>query len=314
MIRSVFSRAVAVSALAGSALAASAADKSGPEPLTLKPASEWNLDYAADKCRLARAFGTGDEQVIFFIERYDPGDAFFLLVSGKPLARFSEERAKLAFGPDGYETAHPLLDGKLGEQPAFMTSGMTLVEVPGTEENHKSSRTRSNYNRFSDSLDDADVLLQALTPEQEAAINWFEVSQRGMRPIRLSLGTMGKPMAAMRACIDELIGHWGIDVAAHRTLTRAVTPKTSPADWIGYRDYPTNLLAKGAQGLVQFRLLVGVDGKPTDCFIQESTRPKGFDDAVCAAMMKRARFDPALDKDGKPIKSYWRTSVRFQMP
>ena len=41
---------------------------------------------------------------------------------------------------------------------------------------------------------------------------------------------------------------------------------------------------------------------------------KGFDDAVCAAMMKRARFDPALDKDAKPIKSYWRTSVRFQMP
>jgi TonB family protein len=314
MILRVLAPAAAFCALAAPVSSALAADKPGREPLTLRPATEWNVDYAADKCRLARGFGTGDEQVIFFLERYEPGDSFFLLVSGKPLARFNDERAKLAFGPAGHETDRPLLDGKLGDQAAFMTSGMTLADIPGSDETHKSSRTRSSYNRFSNSLADTDVLLQVLKPDQEAAIDWFEVRQGGMRPVRLSLGPMGKPMAAMRTCIDELIGHWGIDVAAHRTLTRAVTPSTNPANWIGYRDYPVNLLAKGAQGLVQFRLLVGVDGKPTDCFIQESTRPKGFDDAVCKAMMTRARFDPALDKDGKPIKSYWRTAVRFQMP
>jgi hypothetical protein len=28
--------------------------------------------------------------------------------------------------------------------------------------------------------------------------------------------------------------------------------------------------------------------------------------------MRRARFDPALDKDGKPLASYYVNSVRFQ--
>ncbi len=278
----------------------------------LKPATEWHMDYAPDKCRLSRAFGSGENGVAFIMERYDPGDPFFLVVAGAPLANTNLTRLTLRFGPEGLERTEHLLDAKLGELPAVMVTGMTLVELPVEVAARTSNRTGSRYVRETGD-DEPDVLGQSLTPTQESAISWLEIVPRGKPPIRIALGSMGKPMAAMRACTEELLGHWGIDLEAHRSLTRAVTPKGSPANWIASGDYPRELLAKGAQGLVQFRLIVGQDGKPTECFIQESTRPKGFDDAVCKSMMRNARFDPALDKDGVAIKSYWRSSVRFQM-
>jgi TonB family protein len=307
MVRCILLSAATAALLIGPQSPAGGADKMPVEPLVLQPSSDWNLDYAADKCRLARAFGTGENQTIFFIERYNPGDGFFALVAGAPLAKFDAARAQLRFGPDGFQTKNPPMDGRLDDKPALMT-GMTLYPLIASEE------APPPVGGDAPGAQTGDRFAQAIPAEFEGKITWFEASARGQRPLRLALGSMGKPMAALRTCTEELVEHWGIDVTAHRTLTRAVIPKGNPGRWMTADDYPTELIEKGAQGVVQFRLIVGADGKPTQCAIQESTRPKGFDDAVCAAMMRRARFDPALDKDGNPITSYWRTSVRFMMP
>ncbi len=118
-------------------------------------------------------------------------------------------------------------------------------------------------------------------------------------------------MAALSRCTDELLEHWGIDVAAHKTLRRKTTPIGSPARWITPQDYPLPLLSKGDQSIIQFRLTVDSTGKPTGCHIQTEMKPAGFNDVVCAALMKRAKFLPALDEDGNPVASYYINSVIF---
>jgi TonB family protein len=65
---------------------------------------------------------------------------------------------------------------------------------------------------------------------------------------------------------------------------------------------------------VHFRLSVDARGKVSDCHIQRSTRPEGFDEAVCEVLMHRARFKPALDAEGKPMASYYINTVRFIIP
>jgi outer membrane biosynthesis protein TonB len=70
-------------------------------------------------------------------------------------------------------------------------------------------------------------------------------------------------------------------------------------------------LNAGQGAIVNFRLLVDAAGSVTGCFIQQTTRLKEFDDAVCKSISRRAKFDPALDKDGKPILSYYNNTVRF---
>ena len=302
MIRKTKTLGVAAIVAAGLMQNSAANAKAPPQPpLVLRPSSTWLVDYGDDKCRLARMFGTGDAETMFMVERYSPSDDLFTAIGGKPLADIDAAQAHLAFGPDGFVTKYPPSPGKLGERPA-LTATMALYPWPDSDKDDE------------DETGPADLFEQVITPEQEARVTWFEVTAKGRQTVRLELGSMAKPMAALRTCTQELVHHWGIDVDAHRTLSRRATPKGNVGNWVTWHDYPTDLLNKGEQGLVQFRVVVAADGKATQCLVQESTRPLGFDKAVCAALMRRAKFEPALDKDGKPIVSFWRSSVRFQMP
>lgn len=285
--------------------------KDDEAPLVLEPSSHWNLDYADDSCRLARIFGEGDDKVAFYIERYEPGDRFFLMVAGEPLNGSTRANAKFSFGPNGKEREGTGEMGAFGAYaPALFESNMALMPLSDDNEDYNALKSFD----AEEIAADTDVLGQELSSAQEASIEWLDIQRRSKRAVRLALGSMGEPMNAMRTCSQQLLTDWGIDVDAHKGLTRRVTPTRNPGRWMSPSDYPTGLLRKGMQGLVQVRISVGTDGKPTQCHIQKSTRPQGFDDAVCDALMRKARFDPALDKDGKPLASYWRTSVRFDIP
>ncbi|NML94723.1 hypothetical protein HHL27_13695 [Novosphingobium sp. TW-4] len=67
----------------------------------------------------------------------------------------------------------------------------------------------------------------------------------------------------------------------------------------------------GASAIVYFRLMVGPDGNPTGCHIQQATNSPEFTDFTCKLLMKRARFAPALDAAGNPTASYYTNSVRW---
>jgi len=73
-------------------------------------------------------------------------------------------------------------------------------------------------------------------------------------------------------------------------------------------------MRNGSQGIVNFRLTIGTDGVPTACHIQISTRPEGFEKAVCSGIMKRARFTPARDAKGDPLVSFYVNTVIFNIP
>lgn len=153
--------------------------------------------------------------------------------------------------------------------------------------------------------------LPKISPAEEEAITFFEVTRRGGKTVRLETGSLGAPMKKLRECTGELLGHWGIDVAKHATLSRPAVPVKNPARWMSSSQYPAGMLALGKRAVVQFRLGVDAVGEPTACHIQQSTRPKDFDDAVCKAIMRNAKFHPALDAEGRPIASYWLNSVNF---
>jgi len=60
-------------------------------------------------------------------------------------------------------------------------------------------------------------------------------------------------------------------------------------------------------------VIVGADGTPSNCHVQSSTRPQAFDEVVCRQILKNGRFNPALDVNRKPIKSYYRQTAIFQL-
>lgn len=291
-----------LAALLSSAPVATAAK----EPLRLAPSSKWLVNYAEDSCRMARNFGEGDQRVMLIADRYEPGEMLQISFYGQPARTRNDSEVELRFGPDEVSQKIGFYPSTLGEKTPGLTLQTSIRIAPLTGEQEKAQEQATKTGDFAYTAPD-------IGPAREAAVHFIEVQRPVRTPFILETGSLGPPLAALRKCTDELLGHWGIDVAKHAGLTRHVTPKKDPSRWMTSYDYPPDMLAQGARAIVKFRLNIDEQGRPTECHIQQSTRPQAFDEAVCKAIMRNARFEPALDAAGTPIASYWVNTVRFHM-
>ena len=260
-------------------------------PEMLAPASPWSMDYGVESCRLMRAFGPQESPVLFKLEKFSLNDRPSLLVVGKRFSSDSPfERVRLRFG-DAPLAEFEALGGSMGDAhtPMLIVRAVDLVPRPPA------------------------VFVVPADPEAERRIKTMTIQRVGSKAVALQLGAMDKPMEAMRTCTDSLVKAWGLDPAVQRSLSRQAISLTSPGSWVGDNDYPRHALAEGESGLVHFRLMIDDTGKPTQCVIQSKTKPDEFAPTVCAVIMRRARFQPALDSQGKAVPTYFASSVQFQI-
>ena len=106
--------------------------------------------------------------------------------------------------------------------------------------------------------------------------------------------------------------HWDIDVEAHKTLSRPASPIDFDAAsrMVGY---PPKMLRQSMPGVVNVRLAIDKTGRVTGCHIQMPLSDPEFEASSCADIEHAFEFEPALDKDGNPIDSYWITKVNFRI-
>jgi hypothetical protein len=294
-----------LAALTAVATASPSIAETAKEPLMLKPTSAWHVDYADDRCRLGRQFGSGDEQVLLFMDHYGPDKYFRLTLAGKPVkVGVDRAEATIQFGPSEQEQRLYFLNGNLGSAPALVFANRARIAAPSAAE--LLTMKNADENNW---IDPAPI-----SEDRQKAVRYLKVGKPLRNAVTLETGSVRGAFAAVDKCIDNLMTSWGIDVERHRSLSRKVKPQQSPGRWVESEDYPLQMLKDRQPAIVDFRLSVGPDGVPTACHIQSTTRPKEFDDAVCKSVMRRARFDPALDAAGKPLASYYRNTVRFQIP
>lgn len=258
-------------------------------PVSLAKTSKWEMRYDEDSCHLLATFGEGKDQVILRMTRFEPASKFDLMLYSQEF-RSPEpwQEMTIAFGQMPSFTRHAGV-GKSGERNFAIAKSL----------------------RFDSSKDAYPKPLTEVTPQQEAAIDSITFSVSKGSKTRLVTGSMDAPMQAMRACTDDLIKSWGYDPALLSTLTRPPTPKNNPGSWVNDNDYPRDSLAAGNSGIVQFRLQVDESGKISSCRILQSFKPADFDKLSCDLIGRRARFDPALDAAGKPVKWFYVNSIRW---
>lgn len=267
------------------------------EPEVLQRAGKWEVNYDTDSCRLFGQFGDGDKAVVAQFTRFEPGDHFDLALYGKRLPEFDMDArvpAKLRFEPNGEIIQKEGLVGHAGKLPLLM---FTSLRLDGWRGNPRNPEPETG---------------PAVTPEQEAAVSGVSIEIATRRPFRLALGSLGKPMELMRACQADLVRHWGYDPQVQSRLLRGAKPVNRPANWLRSEDYPVGAISAGNNGVVQFRLDVDAEGKVAKCTTLFRTKPDVFGDVTCAAIARRARFEPALDAEGKPVRSFFVNKVRWQ--
>jgi protein TonB len=79
-------------------------------------------------------------------------------------------------------------------------------------------------------------------------------------------------------------------------------------------DYPASALREEAAGTTATRLSVGADGRVTACDITGSSGNASLDQAACRNLQRRARFEPALDRDGNPVASSFPKRIVWRLP
>lgn len=272
---------LAVLGIVGTSSAALAKD----EPQVLKRTGQWELNYDRDACHLLAQFGAGDAKMLLRFSRYGLGDSFDLTVFGNQV-RYDHAPRTIA------------LDFGIAAKPE--TTRWSVGTIGTNAVLYFTSQRLDAYSRRAKDGAKAPPIL----PAQEAAVTGATISASGKPPFRLEFGSLAKPMAQLRACQDDLLRSWGYDPAVQATLTREAEP-IAPGNWLTSEDYPEAALEKGQSGTVQFRLDVDPDGKMAGCYVVGRSSPDAFADATCKAVSSRARFRPALDANGRPVRTYY---------
>ncbi len=271
----------------------------------LAPSSPWTLDYDTDSCALRRTFGSGGDQAIVELRRFGPGLNLQTVVASSSQNARNTGRFRYRFDDAddwqiaGYAIAMTLANGDSAVLFNSQIPGVAWPEDLGEDPAAIELHMRSDP-------------LKAAERERAAALDHITLLGAFGRELTVRLGSLEKPIGALQDCVDELTTHWGIDVEAHKTLTRPATP-LNLAEVPRMMDYPPRMARESMPGLVNVRLAIDENGGITSCRIQMPLSDPAFEQSSCADIQHALEFDPALDKDGKPIASYWTTRVVFTL-
>lgn len=262
------------------------------EALVLSPSGPWNVEYAPESCVLARAFGPADAPVYFRMEQFEPGPHFEVQLVGSPIrSNKVSEDVQVSFAEELDPIMTPALFGRTDKKVPAFSFLMSLREAAG-----------------GDPGDGSD-----LTPAELAALEDFRVAAaRGGDVVVLKTGALGPGFTALKVCMNKLLTQWGVDPAKHQELSQRVQPINADR-WIRADDYPKGGLHAGESASIHFRVSVGRDGKVEDCAVQSATQGADFARRTCTLISRRAKFDPALDTEGKPVPSYYVNTIRWLM-
>jgi protein TonB len=90
-------------------------------------------------------------------------------------------------------------------------------------------------------------------------------------------------------------------------------PKANLASFFSADDYPPAAVRAREEGKVEFMLIVGPDGRVTDCSIDQSSGSVSLDTATCRVLYRRARFEPARDLRGEPATGIFRSNIVWRI-
>lgn len=279
----------------------------------LQPSTGWLMDYAPDSCRLMRSFGSGNDKIIAQMIGYQPGEQFEFNLIGQPMSYVpSSDYVKVRFGSDGQFARRRAFPGWANDAPAFYLAAR--LDNGGSDrwvsEMGDDNKLLNNPKRWLIIDNDDGPPLASGTVSSVSSVTVLI----GQRTVDLKLGSMSKPMAALRECTDDLVKGWGLDPAKQAALASRPQPLGDPFAWLRVT-YPTDLAVNGERALVHFRLMIDAQGRPTSCTVQSKIEiADHFSTPGCAALMRNARFTPARTSTGEAEASYYTLRVAWFFP
>lgn len=255
-----------------------------PDAAPEKPSGKWSIEYGQSECILSRTYGTAPDVTI---------------VGFKPAALGGS--LEVVMLSPGAPTAH-----RAGKATLTLLPSNRVIESDYDAYGlKKSNQTLTTLNTD----DDVSADLENATSVK------LDFAKGGARSV--AVPGMKAALTALETCQADLLKGWGVDPAERERY--AGPSKTSfylgqPSRWITTDDYPASAVQARQQGTTTALWTIGIDGRVKECRIVRSSGVAALDQATCAAIAKRGRYTPALDKNGDPMELHsmrrvvWRLS------
>ena len=251
---------------------------SGTLPITeyvLQPTGKWVVHFDDAQCLAQRDYGPPERPLFLVLKQAASGDIMQVAVAAKQrLQQAREEDGSITLDGDSPQKFSFLLFAPSGQDFRFYSTNVPLAQLRPAA---KTLWIRAG------GLDQAFALLQ----------------------FPALLEVMGN-------CVTDLRKHWNLDPAAakanlsehaHGSLKGIISPD----------DYPSDALLTAETGPVKVELLVNEQGTVADCSVIETSGVAVLDAQACAAIKERAKFKPAVGKDGKPAKDGYIQEIHWQL-
>jgi hypothetical protein len=237
-------------------------------PLRLTPSGNWSAEFAEDNCTLRRTFESGEQKVLLELSSYVPGPTIDIRIASDTLPSWLR-KPTTKFQPSAGEARIHEFYRALGAAGGW--HGVTFVEDSAAP-----AATTASY------------LIQGVFRQD----------------IELITGPLDQVMNTMRICEDDLLVSLGLDAKANRALSRPVQ-LADEENWLSAASpMQQDFFVKGSS-FQQVRLLIDEQGKVFACRVIEGSNDETIANEMCGALIREARFRPALDANARPVKSYY---------
>lgn len=250
------------------------------DPAPLSPSGKWTLDYGKDACRLSRDYGEGDARITAVFERGGTGEgAAVYFILPRASANVPVGKATIRIEPQGIT------------QQSYFQLWTSNPAKPHS------------------------VLRSSLDLDGMAALTSAAVLKVEAGPVKLAVApdVTVSTLSALSRCNDALLQSWGMD-PSERNRIGVKAETTNNKTGMRTDDYPAEALLKSEQGTVTILWEIGIDGRAHNCKVVVSSGSPSLDEASCISVTSRARYRPAVDKDGKPMVTHETRRVDWQLP
>lgn len=238
----------------------------------LQSSEKWDVDYGITQCTAARAFDGGSGQVVVGIVPAFSGDSYKLLVSierrGPLIARQSAGTVDFGAGPIN---APALYYGGKGVHMSVYQFRLAATELEKARSASTISLSAGDGSHYAFALSDMPAVLDGL-----------------------------------RQCTGDLQRYWNMS-----GTTKLSGPELTGGDirsLITPADYAAASSTHSQPGPTQYQLLIDESGSVAGCDVFASSGDPALDSIGCEVIHKRARFRPAQDSRGNPIRSVFTTA------
>jgi TonB family protein len=116
-----------------------------------------------------------------------------------------------------------------------------------------------------------------------------------------SLNSMPALLQGLQACTADLMQYWNQGGENDGRIMEPATGNVRAA--FSARDFPQEAMSRQQEGTAQFLLLIDETGAVAGCHAVKTSGIPVFDAMGCQVLRERAKFTPARDGTGKPVRS-----------